>query len=87
MRADIDPLTVRSAPTDILALVDRIKLDAPEGEPLKLELESFVSALKGEAPVVVSGDEGRLALGVALQIVKEIELTLPSLVGFAHHNA
>ena len=87
LRADIDPLTVRSAPTDILALVDRIKLEAPEGEPLKLELESFVSALKGEAPVVVTGDEGRLALGVALQIVKEIELTLPSLVGFAHHNA
>lgn len=87
LRADIDPLAMRSAPTDILALVDRIKLEAPEGEPLKLELESFVSALKGEAPVVVSGDEGRLALGVALQIVKEIELTLPSLVGFAHHNA
>jgi hypothetical protein len=46
-----------------------------------------VSALKGEGPVVVTGQEGRLALGVALQIVKEIELTLPSLVGFAHHNA
>ena len=67
--------------------IDPLKLEAPEGEPLKLELESFISALKGEGPVVVTGDEGRLALGVALQIVREIELTLPSLVGRAHHHA
>ena len=87
LRSDIDPLAVRSAPADITAFVDRIKLEAPEGEPLKLELESFISALKGEGPVVVTGDEGRLALGVALRIVKEIELTLPSLVGRAHHHA
>ena len=78
---------MRAAPADITAFVDRIKLEAPEGEPLKLELESFIAALKGEGPVVVTGEEGRLALGVALQIVKEIELTLPSLVGFAHHHA
>jgi predicted dehydrogenase len=87
LRSDIDPLAVRAAPADITAFVDRIKLEAPEGEPLKLELESFASALKGEGPVVVTGDEGRLALGVALRIVKEIELTLPSLVGRAHHHA
>ena len=87
LRSDIDPLAVRSAPADITAFVDRIKLEAPDGEPLKLELESFVSALKGNTPVVVTGEEGRLALGVALQIVKEIELTLPSLVGRAHHHA
>ena len=87
LRSDIDPLAVRAAPADITAFVDRIKLDAPDGEPLKLELESFVAALKGEGPVVVTGEEGRLALGVALRIVKEIELTLPSLVGYAHHHA
>ncbi|MEO8909292.1 MAG: Gfo/Idh/MocA family oxidoreductase [Gemmatimonadaceae bacterium] len=87
LRSDIDPLSVRSAPADITAFVDRIKLEAPPGEPLKLELESFVAALKGESPVVVTGEEGKLALGVALQIVKEIELTLPSLVGHVHHHA
>jgi predicted dehydrogenase len=87
LRSDIDPLAVRAAPADITAFVDRIKLEAPAGEPLKLELESFVAALKGDSPVVVTGEEGRLALGVALQIVKEIELTLPSLVGRAHHHA
>ncbi|HJQ52527.1 MAG TPA: Gfo/Idh/MocA family oxidoreductase [Gemmatimonadaceae bacterium] len=87
LRSDIDPLALRAAPADITAYVDRIKLEAPEGEPLKLELESFVSALKGESAVVVTGEEGRLALGVALRIVKEIELTLPSLVGHTHHHA
>jgi predicted dehydrogenase len=87
LRSDIDPLAVRSAPADIMAFVDRIKLEAPDGEPLKLELESFVAALKGEGPVVVTGEEGKLALGVALRIVKEIELTLPSLVGSTHHHA
>jgi predicted dehydrogenase len=87
LKSDFDPAKIRSGPADIAAFVDRIKLHAPDGEPLKLELESFVSALKGEAPVVVTGEEGRLALGVALRIVKEIELTLPSLVGHAHHHA
>jgi predicted dehydrogenase len=87
LRSDIDPLSLRSAPADITAFVDRIKLEAPAGEPLKLELESFAAALRGEAPVVVTGEEGRLALGVALRIVKEIELTLPSLVGRAHADA
>jgi predicted dehydrogenase len=87
LRSDIDPRSLSSAPADITAFVDRIKLEAPAGEPLKLELESFAAALRGEVPVVVTGEEGRLALGVALRIVKEIELTLPSLVGRAHPNA
>ena len=77
LRSDVDPLAVRSAPADIEAFVERIKLEAPEGEPLQLELESFVAALKGESPVVVTGEEGRAALAVALRIVQEIERTLP----------
>lgn len=85
LKSDIDPLTVRTAPVDITAFVDRIPLEAPEGEPLRLELESFVAAITGEGPVVVTGEEGRLALGVALRIVKEIERTLPSLKGALPH--
>ena len=87
LKADFDPARIRSGPADIAAFVDREKLHAPDGEPLKLELESFIAALNGQMPVVVTGEEGRLALGVALRIVKEIELTLPSLVGHAHHHA
>lgn len=87
LKADIDPAAVRTAPVDIAAFVDRIPLEAPEGEPLRLELESFVAALTGSGPVVVTGEDGRLALGVALRIVREIELTLPSLTGTAVTNA
>jgi predicted dehydrogenase len=87
LKSDFNPLALRSAPADIAKFVDRVKLHAPDGEPLKLELESFVTALKGKGPIEVTGEEGRLALGVALRIVKEIELTLPSLVGHAHHHA
>ena len=87
LRGDIDPRALRSSPADIGAFVDRVQLHAPDGEPLKLELESFVAALKGKGEVEVTGDDGRLALGVALRIVKEIERTLPSLVGHPHHDA
>ncbi|MDQ3672956.1 MAG: Gfo/Idh/MocA family oxidoreductase [Gemmatimonadota bacterium] len=87
LRSDLDPATVRTAPVDIAAFVDRIPLEAPEGEPLLLELQSFVSALTGESPVVVTGEDGRLALGVALRIVEEIERTLPSLTGVPARNA
>ena len=71
--------TSRRSPTAPLALeafVERVSLDAPEGEPLRLELESFVAALRVEAPVVVTGEDGREALAVALRIDREIERTL-----------
>ena len=87
LKSNIDPLALKSAPPDIAAFVDRVKLTAPDGEPLKLELESFVKALTGKGAVEVSGEEGRLALSVALRIVREIELTRPSLVGQAQHHA
>ena len=87
LRSNIDALAMKAGPVDMAAFVDRIPLEAPEGEPLKLELESFAAALRGEAPVVVTGEDGRLALGVALRIVKEIERTLPSLTGLASVHA
>ena len=56
-------------------------LEAPEGEPLRLEFESFLQAVRGEAPVMVTGEDGREALAVALRIVDDIERTLPALKG------
>ncbi|HVX38987.1 MAG TPA: Gfo/Idh/MocA family oxidoreductase [Gemmatimonadaceae bacterium] len=67
----------------IESFVERIALDAPEGEPLRLELESFVAAVRGEARVTVSGEDGREALAVALRIVGDIERSLPALAGRA----
>ncbi len=72
-----------AGPVDITDFVDRISLTAPEGEPLKLEFESFVAAIRGDGPVVVTGDDGRRALAVALRIVAEIERTGPALTGEA----
>jgi predicted dehydrogenase len=42
-------------------------------EPLKRELASFVEACRGEHPPLVSGEEGRSALALALEIVAAIE--------------
>ncbi len=54
-------------------LVERIELKGDGTEPLRAELESFLAALSGERPLVVSGEDGRRALEVALQIVDRIE--------------
>jgi len=64
---------------DLAEFVDRIVLDAPEGEPLRLEFESFAGAIRGDAPVTVTGEDGRRALQVALRIVAEIDRTIPAL--------
>jgi predicted dehydrogenase len=81
LRERIDPSNPPSGPIDITDFVDRIPLIAPEGEPLRLEFESFIAAIRGEGPVLVTGDDGRRALSVALKIVAEIERTAPALAG------
>jgi predicted dehydrogenase len=57
--------------------VVRETIEAPEGDALTLELQSFVDAIRGKAPVPVTGEAGRDALAVALKIVSEIERVLP----------
>jgi predicted dehydrogenase len=66
---------------ELAAFVERVPLEAPEGEPLRLEFENFLAAVRGEQPAAVSGADGREALDVALRIVGEIERTLPALRG------
>lgn len=83
LRDDVDIATLAKAPAGIEAFVERIALEAPEGEPLRLEFDSFLQAVRGEAPVTVTGEDGREALAVALNIVHEIERTLPSLSAHA----
>ena len=79
LRPDLDLPSLSKAPRAIDDFVERLPLEAPDGEPLRLEFESFVAAVRGEGPVVVSGEDGREALAVALGIVREIERTLPIL--------
>jgi len=87
IRGDVDLAALAKGPLALEAFVERIPLDAPAGEPLRLEFESFVAAVRGDQPVVVSGEDGREALEVALRIVREIERTLPSLAGAGGHAA
>jgi len=81
LRGDVDVATLAAAPLALEQFVERIPLRAEEGEPLRLEFESFLAAVRGESPVAVSGEAGREALAVALQIVADIERSLPSLSG------
>jgi predicted dehydrogenase len=79
LRRDVDFAELAKGAQAIEAFVERVPLTAPEGEPLRLEFESFLEAVRGTSPVTVSGEDGREALAVALTIVSEIERTLPSL--------
>ena len=42
-----------------------------QGEPLRLEIESFLAAVEG-APVKVTGKDGRRALGLAIEVTEKI---------------
>ncbi|HET8712696.1 MAG TPA: Gfo/Idh/MocA family oxidoreductase [Gemmatimonadales bacterium] len=59
--------------TRIEEIVEHVKLDAPEAEPLKLELESFLRAVRGEGDVVVTGAAGLQALTLAYRVSDAIE--------------
>ena len=78
LRGDVDVAALATAPLAMEQFVERIPLEAEEGEPLRLEFESFLAAVRGEAPIAVTGQEGRDALSVALQIVTDIEKALPA---------
>jgi predicted dehydrogenase len=56
-------------------VVERIVLEAPEADALRLELQSFVHAVQGERPVVVSGEQGRAALALALRVADAVRVT------------
>jgi len=53
------------------------KLDVPSGEPLRLELEAFAHCVRQRAQPVVSAEDGRAALALALEILAAIH---------AHHD-
>ncbi|HTL96162.1 MAG TPA: Gfo/Idh/MocA family oxidoreductase [Gemmatimonadaceae bacterium] len=81
LRGDLDMSALATAPRQLEDFMERVPLDAPEGEPLRLELESFVAAVQGTQPVLVSGEDGRQALELALRIMHAIERSMPVLAG------
>jgi predicted dehydrogenase len=71
VRGDWRPGTGQAL-TDV---VERIELAAPEADALQLELRSFVHAVRGQREVVVSGEEGRAALVLALRVADAVRLS------------
>jgi len=59
--------------TKIESIVEHVRLDAPEAEPLQLELESFLRAVRGEGEVVVSGAAGAQALALAWRVADAVQ--------------
>ncbi|MCC6245731.1 MAG: Gfo/Idh/MocA family oxidoreductase [Gemmatimonadaceae bacterium] len=73
LRPDFDPHQLARAPRALEDFVERVALDAPDGEPLVLELTQFLGAVMGTHPIAVTGAAGRDALDAALRIVTTIE--------------
>lgn len=56
-----------------LPAIEGGKLDVLRDEPLRLELEDFVAAVRDHRPPAVSGEDGRAALALATEIVEQIK--------------
>ena len=70
-------------PGQLAALAERVsqhpsaglslkKISVEQGEPLRLEIASFLGAVRTGATPVVSGEDGRAALALALEINRAI---------------
>ncbi len=58
--------------TKLEDIVEQIRLDAPEADALRMELQSFIHAVQGEREAVVTGEEGRAALALALRVAEAV---------------
>jgi predicted dehydrogenase len=69
---DVEHWTLGAGPAGTPA-INGGKLEVPRDEPLKLELEDFVAAVRDRRPPTVTGDQGRAALALAAEIVERME--------------
>lgn len=63
------------APGEVRSLdevVERVALEAPAADALGFELASFVQVVRGELAEVVTGEEGRAALALAMRVAEAI---------------
>jgi predicted dehydrogenase len=68
VRDDVDPAVLATMPQQPEAFAERIPLDAPEGETLRLELQEWLTAITTRQPPPVTMADGREALRIALEI-------------------
>ena len=71
-RQDIAVFSLNSKTGGMPEILSR-RLTPEKKEPLQLELHSFLRATQGLSPVECSGEEGRKALALALQILAQAE--------------
>jgi len=70
--ADVARTTEISA-LSLADIVERVPVEGDDAEPLRLELDAFLQAVRGNGSESVSAAEGRAALEIALRIQNEIE--------------
>lgn len=66
------PGVVPGGVTSLEELVEHVPLQAPPADALGLELASFVHSVRGERAAVVTAEEGRAALALALRVTAAI---------------
>ncbi|MBI4542633.1 MAG: Gfo/Idh/MocA family oxidoreductase [Gemmatimonadetes bacterium] len=71
LRRDGAP-SVAAGPVDLGSIVERVPLEAPEGEPLALELTNFVRAAHGTESSAVTGEDGLRALKLAYRVIEAV---------------
>lgn len=62
------------AARDLDDVAERILLETPAADALRLELAGFLGAVRGEQNPVVTGYEGRAALDLALKVTEAVRL-------------
>lgn len=70
--ADRAAILASKAAVDVAAFADRVALEAPEGEPLRLQFAAWLDALAGRGAPVTDGRAGRDALALALAVEEAI---------------
>lgn len=76
LKDGFDPAAVIAGEAALESIVEYVRLKAPKTDSLQMELQSFVDAVHGKTPVVVTGEDGRAALVVAHRIMTAIEASL-----------
>lgn len=61
--------------SSIQEIVETVNLHAPEADAMGLELAAFVAAVRGDPAAIVTANEGRTALALALEVSAAVQRT------------
>jgi predicted dehydrogenase len=66
---------------NLFDLVEQVPISAPPSDALALELASFVQSVDGGREAVVTGEEGRAALALAIRVTEAVARTQAPVTG------